>query len=107
KEVFFSVRPIVLSLTRPMYSSRRNVHRARPLGGCEQASAVSLASAAPSKMRGLAEAGERFGVSTASNPSSTSCRRTRATVTRPVLRRVGLRHGQFADAAVATIRLKL
>jgi hypothetical protein len=75
KEVFFSVRPIVLSLTRPtmfssttLYSSRRNVHRARPLGGSEQASAVSLASPAPSKMRGLAEAGERFGVSTALEP---------------------------------------
>jgi hypothetical protein len=54
-------------------SSRRNVHRARPLGGSEHASAASLASAAPSKMRVLAEAGECFGVSTASNPSSTSC----------------------------------
>src|SRR5271169_1937798 len=92
KEVFFSVRPIVLSLTRAtmfssttLSSSKRNVHRARPLGGSEQASAVSLASPAPSKMRRLTEAGERFGVSTASNPSATSCRRTRAIVTRPVL----------------------
>ena len=65
KAVFFSVRPIVLSLARAtmfssttLSSSRRNVHLARPLGGSEQASAVSLASAAPSKMRGLAEAGE-------------------------------------------------
>ena len=61
KDVFFSVRPIVLSLARAtMFSSttlssrRRNVHFARPLGGSEQASAVSLASAAPSKMRRLA-----------------------------------------------------
>ena len=75
KDVFFSVHPIVLSLARAtMFSSttlssrRRNVHFARPLGGSEQASAVSLASAAPSKMRRLAEAGDRFGVSTASTP---------------------------------------
>jgi uncharacterized protein (DUF2252 family) len=39
-------------------SSSCSVHRARPFGGGEQASAISLASAAPSKMRFLAEAGE-------------------------------------------------
>src|SRR3954468_18367240 len=85
--VFFSVRPIVLSLARStMFSSTTacssscNVHRARPLGGWEQASAISLASAAPSKMRGLAEAGECLRVSTASKPSSTSCWGARATV---------------------------
>ena len=67
KDVFFSVRPIVLSLTRAtmfssttLSSSRRNVHLARPSGGSEQASAVTLASASPSKMRCLAEAGDRF-----------------------------------------------
>src|SRR5213080_3129636 len=59
KEVFFSVRPIVLSLARPTMfssttwsSSRRNVHRACPLGGAEQARAISLASLAPAKIRG-------------------------------------------------------
>src|SRR5262249_54944771 len=63
ERVFFSVRPIVLSLARStMFSSTTavsssfSVHRARPLGGLEQAKAISLASAAPSKMRGLAEA---------------------------------------------------
>src|SRR5271166_5320952 len=87
ESVFFSVRPIVLSLARATMfscttavSSSCSVHRARPLGGSEQANAISLASAAPSKMRGLAEAGECLRVSTASNPSSTSCWRVRATV---------------------------
>jgi hypothetical protein len=45
-------------------SSSFSVHRARPLGGSEQARAISLASAAPSKVRGLAEAGECLRVST-------------------------------------------
>src|SRR5689334_10585446 len=74
KEVFFSVRPIVLSLARPtmfspttLSSSRRNVHRVCPLGGSEHARAISLASLAPSKMRGLADEGECLRVSTASN----------------------------------------
>src|SRR5208282_1303187 len=77
--VFFSVRLIVLSLARSTmlssttFSSRScKVHRARPLGGSPQAKAISLASAAPSKMRGLAEAGEYLQASAASNPSSTS-----------------------------------
>ena len=42
----------------------------RPGGGAEQASAINLASAAPSKMRGRAEAGECLRVRAASNPSS-------------------------------------
>src|SRR3954463_13721641 len=65
ENVFFSVRPIVLSLTRStifssttLSSSRRKVHRARPFGGSEQLRAISFAAPAPSKMRGLAEAGE-------------------------------------------------
>ena len=64
ESVFFSVRPIVLSLARSTIfssttasSSSCNVHRLRPLGGSEQAKAISFASAAPSKIRGLAEAG--------------------------------------------------
>src|SRR3954464_6876281 len=63
ENVLFSVRPIVLSLTRStifssttLSSSRGKVHRARPFGGSEQLRAISFASPAPSKMRGLAEA---------------------------------------------------
>jgi hypothetical protein len=62
---FFSTRPIVLSLARSTMlssttasSSSLRVHLFRPLGGSEQAKAISLASEAPSKMQGLAEAGE-------------------------------------------------
>ena len=62
ERVFFSVLPIVLSLARStIFSSTTaiasscGVHRLRPLGGLEQARAISLASASPSKMRGLAE----------------------------------------------------
>src|SRR5665213_164898 len=91
EDIFFSVRPIVLSLTRStmfnsttLSSSIRSVHRTRPAGACEQASAISLASAAPSKTRFLAEAGECLRVNTASKPSSTSCRRVRAMVARLV-----------------------
>ena len=58
---------MVLSLARSTIfssttasSSNCNVHRLRPLGGREQANAINFASAAPSKMRGLAEAGECF-----------------------------------------------
>src|SRR5882757_7523325 len=65
ESVFFSVRPIVLSLARltifsstTASSSSCNVQRARPAGGLEQANAINLASAAPSKMRRLAEFGE-------------------------------------------------
>src|SRR5947207_14115506 len=59
--VFLSVRPIVESLARStmpssttLFSNNRNVQRARPLGGLEQASAISLASFSPSKMRATA-----------------------------------------------------
>ena len=61
ESVFLSVRPIVLSLARSTMfscttalSSSVSVHRLRPFGGGEQASAISLASLAPSKMRFLA-----------------------------------------------------
>ena len=87
ENVFFSVRPIVLSLARStMFSSTTadsssfSVHLTRPLGGSEQANAISLASLAPSKMGFLAEAGECLRVRTDSKPSSTSCCRVRATV---------------------------
>src|SRR6476619_1147305 len=87
ESVFLSVRPIVLSLARPTIcnsttavSSSVSVHRARPLGGGEQASAISLASAAPSKMRFLAELGECLRVRAASIPPSTRCWRVRAMV---------------------------
>src|SRR5271166_6538624 len=93
EKVFFSVRPIVLSLARSTIfssttcsSSSCNVHRLRPFGGSEQAKAISFASAAPSKMRGLAEAGEYLRTRTASKPSSTSCWRVRATVSTLVSR---------------------
>ena len=83
----------MLSLARStMFSSTTassnscNVHRLRPLGGSEQASAISFASVAPSKMRGLADAGECLRTRTASKPSSTSCWRVRATVSMLVSR---------------------
>ena len=69
-------------------SSSFSVHRARPVGGLEQATATSLASAAPSKMRFLAEAGECLRVRTESSPSSTSCWPVRAIVSTPVSRAV-------------------
>src|SRR6185437_5219914 len=87
ERIFLSVRPIVLSLARStMFSSTTavssslSVHRARPLGGLEQARAISLASAAPSKIRGLAEADECLWIRAASKPSSTNRWRVRATV---------------------------
>src|SRR4029079_16146146 len=80
ENVFFSGRPMVLSLapavmlcSTTLCSSICNVHRAKPSGGVEQARAISLASLAPSNMRCRAEFGERFGVSTPSTPSWTSC----------------------------------
>src|SRR5262249_24913345 len=58
KSVFLSARPIVLSLARStmpssttLFSNNRKVQRARPLGGLEQAKAISLASFSPSKIR--------------------------------------------------------
>jgi hypothetical protein len=52
----------------------------RPFGDGEQASAISLASPARSKMRFLAEVGECLRVRTASRPSSTNRWRVRAMV---------------------------
>src|SRR5208282_16609 len=116
EKVFFSVRPIVLSLalatmfsSTTLSSSRLNVHRARPFGGSEQVSAISFASAAPSKMRGLAEAGECLRVSTASKPSSTSCWRVRATVSTLVSRAAAIRlslHPSPASEASACSRMR-
>ena len=61
-------------------SSSASVKRVRPLGDAEQASAISLASAAPSNMCLRAQLGECLRVKAASIPSSTSCWRVRATV---------------------------
>src|ERR1700756_5050572 len=87
ESVFFSVRPIVLSLARSTIFSATtasfnscNVQRARPAGGLEHANAINLASAAPSKMRRRAEFGECLRIRAASNPSSTSRWRVLATV---------------------------
>ena len=59
-------------------SSRRRLQRAKPSGAGESVSAISFASAAPSKMRGRAELGLYLRVNTASNPSSTSWRLVRS-----------------------------
>src|SRR5947209_2166413 len=82
--VFLSVRPIVESLARStmpssttLLSSRRNVQRARPFGGLEHARAISLASFSPSKIAGTGGIVRGLRLNTASNPSSTSCLRTR------------------------------
>src|SRR6516164_1400625 len=79
ERVFFSVRPIVLSLvfstmlnSTTFSSSSRRVQWAKPSGAGEQARAISFASAAPSKIRGRAELGLYLRFSVASNPSSTS-----------------------------------
>src|SRR5450631_884635 len=84
KDVFLRVRPIVLSLARStmfssttLFSNNRNVQRALPFGGSEQARAISLASFSPSKILGTAGVTRGFRLSTASKPSSTSCFRTR------------------------------
>src|SRR5271166_2085331 len=84
ERVFFSVRPIVLSLTcltmfssTTFSSSRRRLQRANPSGAGEQARAINLASAAPSKIRWRAEFGLCLRFSAASSPSSTSRRRRR------------------------------
>src|SRR5712672_408656 len=115
-EKVFSVRPIVLSLARSTIfssttcsSSSCNVHRLRPFGGLEQAKAISLASAAPSKMRALAEAGECLRTSTASKPSSTSCWRVRATVSTLVSRAAAIsqsRHPSPVSEASAFSRMR-
>src|SRR5262252_1624578 len=87
ENVFFSVRPIVLSLARSTMcssttfsSSRRRLQRANPSGAGERVSAINFASAAPSKIRGRAELGLYLRLNTASNPSSTSWRLVRSIV---------------------------
>src|SRR5262249_23196254 len=84
ESVFLSARPIVLSLARStmpssttLFSNNRKVQRARPLGGLEQAKAISLASFSPSKIRATAGIARGLRLNTASKPSSTSCLRTR------------------------------
>src|ERR1700677_5112968 len=61
-------------------SSNRRLQRAKPSGAGEQARAISLASVAPSKIRGRAEFELYLRTSVASNPSSTNCRRALPTV---------------------------
>src|ERR1700751_2852036 len=61
-------------------SSNRRLQRAKPSGAGEQARAISLASVAPSKIRGRAEFGLYLRTSVASKPSSTNCRRALPTV---------------------------
>src|SRR5205807_7449610 len=80
ENAFFSVRPIVLSLARSTMcssttfsSSRRRLQRAKPSRAGERVSAISFASATPSKIRGRAELGLYLRLNTASNPSSTNC----------------------------------
>src|SRR5207245_8289570 len=87
ENVFFSVRPIVLSLARSTMcssttfsSSRRRLHLAKPSGTGESVSAISFASAAPSKIRRRAEFELYLRANTASNPSSTSWRLVRSPV---------------------------
>ena len=53
-------------------SNSRSVQRARPFGGLEQATAISLASFSPSKMRATAGVARCLRLNTISNPSSTS-----------------------------------
>src|SRR5262249_19312620 len=80
ERVFLSARPIVLSLARStmpssttFFSNNRKVQRARPLGGLEQAKAISLASFSPSKIRAMAGIARGLRLNTVSKPSSTSC----------------------------------
>jgi hypothetical protein len=72
-------------------SSRHRVHRAWPAGAGPQVSAISFASAAPSKIRGRAEFGLYLRVSTASNPSSTNCRLVRSILAMLVSRASAIR----------------
>src|SRR5581483_6889613 len=85
--VFFIARPTVsaeiVSTTRSATSrSARScsVHRARPAGGSEQASATSRASARPSNVRRLLGRSWGLRVSAPSRPRSTNRCRTLATV---------------------------
>jgi len=79
ENVFFRTRPIVLSLalstifsSTTFSSSSRNVQRTRPLGGSEQARAMSFASFTPSKIFGNAGVTRCLRLRTASKPSSTN-----------------------------------
>src|ERR1700689_4351570 len=112
EDVFLSVRPIVLSLARAtmfnsttLSSNSRRVHFARPLGGSEQARAISLASEAPSKMRRLAEFGDCLRRKPASKPSSTRSWRVRDTVDRLVSRAVTIRPSLQPSPAAETSAL--
>jgi hypothetical protein len=90
-------------------SSSVSVHRLRPLGGGEQAKAISLASAAPSKMRFLAELGECLWVRAASIPPSTKCWRVRAMVSMLVSSASAIRpslHASPASEASAFSRMR-
>ena len=98
-----NTRPIVLSLARSTIfsstltfsSSSSSVQRARPAGALEQASAINLASTAPSKIRYSAELGECLRVKAASRPSSTNrCRVTSS--------RIGAEYQRRRDLAVAS-----
>src|ERR1019366_8738107 len=73
--VFFSTRPIVLSLARSTISSSttfssnsRKLQRAKPSGGFEQARAINLASVSPSKMRANGGLARTLPLSTALDP---------------------------------------
>ena len=77
---FLSARPIVESLARStmpssttLFSSSRRVQRARPLGGLEQAKAISLASLSPSKIRATAGVARCLRLNHAAKPSSPRC----------------------------------
>src|SRR5437016_14498062 len=83
ESVFLSVRPIVESLARStmpssttLFSNSRNVQRARPFGGLEQAKAISLASLSPSNIGRTAGLARCLPPKTASSPPSTSYLRT-------------------------------
>ena len=69
-----------MSSSTTFSSSNRRLQRAKPSGAGEQARAISLASVAPSKIRGRAEFELYLRTSVASNPSSTNCRRALPTV---------------------------
>src|SRR4029077_18275722 len=80
ENVFLSALPIVESLARStmwssttFFSNSRRVQRAHPLGGLEQARAISLASFSPSKIRATAGVARCLRFNTASKPSSASC----------------------------------
>src|SRR5258707_13624360 len=77
ENVFFSVLPVVESLARStifssttFFSNSRRVQRARPLGGLEQARAISLASFSPSKIPATPGVRRCLGLHTALHPFS-------------------------------------